>query len=311
MTNAISMKRVGASCVYAAVLPMVVLFATATVMSIPPDTHGIDTVTGRDLFRAHCGSCHFAKEGFPAHHGPNLHDIGRTAQNRKPNQTSAEYILESILDPSAFISPSGRPGMPPNVASDLAPDEIRNIVGFLAGQGAVPDYTEINNLEIPDRRRTESEPRRVSLHEMELAERVIREKAACLECHSFYNAPDGHLHAPGIFGVGLVDRKAISKSLTEPHRDINPKYACVTIVLNSGQTILGQLMATTDEEITLCTRDEANRLVVRQIPIAEIEKDDGQLQIHQSKTSLMPAGFDKVLTSEEIEAVITLIRQLN
>ncbi|MCA9211784.1 MAG: c-type cytochrome, partial [Planctomycetales bacterium] len=86
-------------------MPLVSFAGAVAVMSIPPNTQGIDIVAGRDLFRAHCGACHFAKEGFPAHHGPNLHDIGSKAASRRPEQTAAEYILESILDPSAFVAP--------------------------------------------------------------------------------------------------------------------------------------------------------------------------------------------------------------
>ena len=311
MIRPASKKRSVAWFVAAAVLPVSVFLGTGAVMSIPPDTHGVDTVVGRDLFAAHCSSCHFAKVGFPTHHGPNLHDIGRTAASRQPNQSAAEYILESILDPGAYISPSGRPGMPANVASDLAPDEIRNIVGFLAGKGAFPDYAEIHRLDIPDRRRGRSELTLVRRADMELAERVLREKGACLECHSLHNLPDGQIYAPGLFGVGLVDSQTLLTSVTDPQREIKPKYQSITVALADGRLVAGRLMAKTETELVLCTRDANNRLVVRQIPTSEVEVDDGQLQVYESRESLMPTGFDKLLTREEIEAVITLIRQLN
>ena len=292
-------------------LPVGTFLVAATVMSIPPNTRGIDIVVGRDLFRAHCGSCHFAKVGFPAHHGPNLHDIGKTAATRRPNQSAAEYILESILDPSVFVAPSGRPGMPPNMAAELDPKDVRNIVGFLASCGTFPDYDEIMGLDIPDRRSDQTEPTLIRRKDMELAENVLREKGACLECHSLYSVPEGKIYAPGLFGVGLNNKEALHESVLDPHREITPNYESVTVVLENGQVTSGQLMSRDDERLVLCSRDEQNRLVLRDIPLSDVEMEDGQPQILESKISLMPTGFDKILTSEEIDALINLIRQLN
>ena len=293
------------------VLPLAVFFITAAMMSLPPNTRGIDIGAGRDLFRSHCGSCHFARVGFPAHHGPNLHDIGRSGATRRPNQSAAQYILESILAPAAFVAPSGRPGMPENVAAALDPEDVRNIVGFLASCGAFPDYDEIKRLDIPDRRDPHIEPTSIRLEDMRLAEHALREKGACLECHSLHNNPEGRIYAPGLFHVGLDDKRALRESLLNPHKEINPRYASVTVSLENGQLASGQLMSRTDVQLVLCTRNEQNQLVLRNIPLDEIETEDGQPQILKSQTSLMPTGFDQVLTSEEIDALINLIRQLN
>ncbi len=292
-------------------LPLGTLLVTSGVMSIPADTRGVDIAAGREQFTVHCAACHFARPGFPAHHGPNLHDIGRSAGSRRPNQSAAEYILESILDPSEFVAPGGRPGMPPTVAAELSPTEIRNLVGYLASCGAFPDYDEIRNLEIPDRRSGETGPRVIRREDMELAENVLRDKGACLECHSLYSVPEGQSFAPGLFGVGLNDSRALHESVTDPHKEIPEKYRSVKVLLANGQFVTGQLVSRTAERLVLCTRDEQNRLVMRDIPLAEIETDQGRPQIQESTTSLMPEGFDKTLTRGEIEAVINLIRQLN
>lgn len=292
-------------------LPLGAFLVTVAVMSIPMNRRGIDIVSGRDLFRSQCGSCHFARVGFPAHHGPNLHDIGKSGATRKPNQSAAEYILESILDPSAFVAPSGRPGMPPNVAAELDPDDVRNIIGFLASRGAFPDYDEITSLDIPDRRIEQTEPGLIRLKDMQLAENVLREKGACLECHSLYSVPECKIYAPALFNAGLKNKKTLHESVLEPHSEIKLNYASVTVVLESGQVASGQLMSQNDERLVLCTRDEQNRLVLRDISLADIEREDGHPLILESKVSLMPAGFDEILTSKEIDAVINLIRQLN
>jgi putative heme-binding domain-containing protein len=310
MNKLLSMKVV-TWCALSMAIPVGTFFITGGIMSIPPDTRGIDVVSGGELFTVHCGSCHFAKIGFPAHHGPNLHEIGKTGALRRPNQSAAEYILESILNPSAFVAPSGRPGMPPNVAAELDPHDVRNIVGYLASCGAFPDYDEIMSLDVPDRRSDETEPALIRLKDMQLAEHVLREKGACLECHSFDSAPEGAIFAPGLFGVGLTNEKSIRESLLDPHREIKPKYALVTVLLVDGKIVSGQLISRTDERLVLCTKDEQNRLVLHDLPLADVETEDGQLQIRESKISLMPDGFGKSLTPEEINAVINLIRQLN
>ncbi|MCA9138720.1 MAG: c-type cytochrome [Planctomycetales bacterium] len=292
-------------------LPLATFGTTLAFMSVPPNTRGIDLDSGGELFSVHCGSCHFAKVGFPAHHGPNLHDIGNTGALRRPNQSAAEYILESILDPAAYLAPSGRPGMPANVAAELAPEEIRNIVGYLASRGAFPDYDEILGLEIPDRRSAAAEPTLVRHADMELAERVLREKGACIQCHSLDNSPEGAVFAPGLFGVGLGNAKAVRDSIIDPHRDIHPRYKMATVLLASGQIVSGNLVSRDDDRLTLCTKDSQNRLTMKEISLADIEHNNGQPVIKESQVSLMPEGFDKSLTEQEIDAVINLIRQLN
>ncbi len=292
-------------------VPLVTLLATTGFMSIPPDTRGIDLVAGGDLFRTHCAACHFDKVGFPAHNGPNLHDIGKFAATRKANQSAAEYILESILDPAVFVAPGGRPGMPPNLATDLDPEELRNLVGYLASRGAFPDYEEIAKLDIPDRRGQTSEAILVRREEMQLAEHVLREKGSCLNCHSLYSVPEGQAFAPPLFGAGLRDSKAIYQSLVNPHQEIKPRYKSVNVVLTDGTIVSGQLISRSDEQLVLRSSDAKNKIDFHEIPLADVETEDGQPMIVESKTSMMPEGFDKSLSRAEIDAVIKLIQQLN
>jgi putative heme-binding domain-containing protein len=297
--------------VLAVLLPIVVFFTTAGVLSIPPNTQGVDIVEGRDLFRAHCGSCHFAKVGFPAHHGPNLHQIGRTGAARKPGMTAPQYILESILDPTAFVAPSSRPGMPRNVGAELPPDKLRNIVGFLASCGAYPDYSEIVRLEIPDRRTGADDSTIVRREEMELAEKILQDKGGCLNCHSRYHVPESQVFAPGIFNVGLSDRQQLHQSIVDPHREIKAGYHSVSVVLQNGKVVTGRLLARTDAELTICVVDQQNQPTLQRVAVADVEVEDGQPVIEESKISMMPSDFDKVLTEQELTALITLISQLN
>jgi hypothetical protein len=197
------------------------------------------------------------------------------------------------------------------MGAELDPEELRNIIGFLASCGAFPDYNEVRKLEIPDRRSKETEPTLIRLADMQLAVHVVREKGACLECHALYNLPEVRIHAPGLFNAGLKNKKTIHQSVTDPQSEIKDGYSSVTVLLESGEVVSGQLLYKTDQELVLCTRNEESRLVFRNIPLADVEEEDGQPQILESKTSLMPTGFDQLLTSEELDAVINLVRQLN
>jgi hypothetical protein len=81
--------------------------------------------------------------------------------------------------------------------------------------------------------------------------------------------------------------------------------------LDNGQVVSGKPISQTDEQLVLLTRDEQNRPVRREVAISEIETEDGHPMILDSETSPMPTGFPQLLTSEELTAVISMIRQLN
>lgn len=292
-------------------IPLGVWAATVGIMSIPPSQGSVNLADGHETFKTHCAACHFAKGGFPAHHGPNLHDIGRVGASRRPNLTAAEYILESILDPDAFVSPSSRPGMPNNVAAELSPEAIRNVVAFLASCGAFPDYDKIASLEIPDRRSDQTEKISVRLKDMDRAVHILQEKGSCLQCHSLHNHPEYQVFAPGLFGVGLTDKTLLKQSIVDPNKIVLPHFRSVNVILQSGDRVSGRLISRNESRLVLFTRDKESRVERREIPLSEVETEDGQPLILESKVSLMPTGFDKILTHEEIEAIITLIRQLN
>jgi putative heme-binding domain-containing protein len=225
--------------------------------------------------------------------------------------TAAQYILESILDPAAHIAPSSRPGMPPNVAAELPPDEVRNIVAFLASCGARPHYEDIVQLEIPDRRTDASQRTAVRREDMELAEQVLRDKAACLSCHSLHHVPESKVFTPGIFGVGLADKQRLRESVVNPSKEIKPHFRCVRVTLASGRMLTGHLMSRDEQQLLLCQRADDGQLVTCTIPLADVEHQDGQPLVEPLSQSLMPTGFDQLLTPAELDALVTMIFQLN
>lgn len=292
-------------------LPLGVWSLTVALMGGPRSDGRVDLAGGRETFRTRCASCHFAIEGIRGHHGPNLHNIGKLAASRKPGSTAAEYILESIVDPSAFVSPMSRPGMPRNTIMGLGQAEIRNLIAFVASRGAVPNYDEIISLDIPDVTDDETQNVEVSLGQMVQAEQIMRDKGRCLECHSVHNRPEYKVFAPGLFGVGLMDPELIRESIIHPNKVVSPVYKSVNVLLTSGNVVRGKRLFQTDEELTLLIVDAQNYTERRVIPLEEVEEEDGKLQILESRQSTMPAGFDELLNEDEMKAVVALIRQLN
>jgi hypothetical protein len=201
--------------------------------------------------------------------------------------------------------------MPRNVASHLSPEELRNVVAFLASLGAFPDYKEIVHLEIPDARRPTPERLHVKRHAMELADHVMREKGQCFECHAMHSHPEYRVFAPGLFGVGLIDRKSIHDSLVKPHAKLTPNYAQTSVTLKRGTVVTGQLISRHPEHLVMAVWDGRGRLIPQRIELADVSQADGEFLIEPSDQSPMPAGFEQSLSQEEQDAVITLIQLLN
>jgi mono/diheme cytochrome c family protein len=284
--------------------------ATVGWISRPPATGGIDVVAGSGTFRDRCGACHIVEKGISTHHGPNLYDIGKVAATRKPPLSAAEYILESLLDPDAFVAPTNHRGMPKNLATKLSPEEIRNVVGYLAGRGAAPDYQQIRELNIPDLRPTGT-TRVIRRDQMELADHLLSGRATCLECHSRYRNAEYLVFAPGLFSVGLSDPALVRESIVDPSKQIAPMHQSVNVVLADGREISGKLISRTDDQLLLLSRNARNEWVPMQIPLASVEQEDGQPLVEPSPLSPMPTGFEQLLSKEELDAIVTMIEQLN
>ena len=284
--------------------------ATVAAMSIPPATQGIDLAAGSGTFRDHCGACHIVEKGISTHHGPNLYDFGKIAGTRKADMTAAEYIWESIRDPEAFVAPENRHGMPRNLATVLSPEDIRNVIAYVISRGGSPDYEEIRNLEIPDLRE-DSVVRTIRREDMELAERTLRERGGCLQCHALYRNAEYTVFAPGLFGVGLSDAQLVRESIVDPNKVVAPIHLWVNVFLNDGKMVSGKLISRTDDRLVLIARGSDNQLVRHDIAMADVESEDGEPLIVPSETSPMPTGLDKLLTEEELDVLVTMIQQLN
>lgn len=292
-------------------VPLLVWLGTVAALSWHPAEGNIRIAAGEAKFRDYCGACHIVEKGITTHHGPNLYEIGKVAGSRKPGMNAATYILESILDPAAFVAPSNRAGMPKNIARDLSPNEIRNIVAFLASRNAKPRYEDILALEIPDYRDSSRPLKVVGREQMELAEHVLRDKGGCRQCHALFRNAEHLIFAPALFAVGLKDSELVRQSIVDPSKDVPPAYSTVNVALQNGRVVSGRLLSRNDERLLLAVRDDQGYLIQETVPMSDVETEDGQPAIVSTNVSLMPSGFQDLLTAEELDALVNLIDQLN
>ena len=78
-----------------------------------------------------CGGCHTIDGLSAGTVGPNQSNIGSVAETRIPGMSAEDYVLESILDPSAFVVDDFPDDvMPKNYNELLASEEITDLAAF-------------------------------------------------------------------------------------------------------------------------------------------------------------------------------------
>lgn len=101
-----------------------------------------------------CAACHgdINVEGSNAV-GPWLGNVAETGAAYLDGYTAADYVYESILNPSAFISPecptgpcAGPPsGMPANFGTRMTPQDMADVISYLLGTTEFESTAEITN----------------------------------------------------------------------------------------------------------------------------------------------------------------------
>jgi cytochrome c oxidase subunit II len=91
---------------------------------------------GRTTFAdAGCGGCHaFGPAGTDAEIGPSLDNLAADAE--AAGVPVAEFVRQSIVDPSAVLADGYQDGvMPKDFAESLTPEQLDALVGYLSGEG--------------------------------------------------------------------------------------------------------------------------------------------------------------------------------
>jgi cytochrome c2 len=169
---------------------------------------------GKDIFqgKGSCNVCHLEVGG----RGPNLEGIGFTAGTRKPGMISKDYLMESLVQPMAYVVKGFEPIMPPadKPPVSLNKGELLSVVAYLQGLGGVvtivPD-------DIPERAFTPVKGVEVMFTKGDIAAgRQVFDEKGCTICHKTVEEEGAEL-APNLFDIGTrADIREIRESIIDP-----------------------------------------------------------------------------------------------
>jgi len=123
--------------------------------------------------------------------------------------------------------------------------------------------------------------------------------AACAACHRVGN--EGALIGPDLTKVGKMRApRDLLEAVIYPSASFVRSYESYTIATSSGQVYAGIISRETTDSVFLRTPQREEIRIAR----AEIE------QIAPSKVSIMPQGFDKLLTKNQLRDVFAFLQSL-
>jgi putative heme-binding domain-containing protein len=269
----------------------------------------VDWDDGPYIFLEHCASCHSVDASGDRRYGPNLANLGLEAGARVSGLSAEEYVLQSMSDPAAFLTPGWHDPMPQTAAARLSPSAAVNVAAYLLSLGSTPDFRRLLRL-----RDSLALPAPASGHAPDLAtieagRKLFFTKGDCLKCHALRELPGAGFQAPELRGVGRFGEEFLRESIEHPSRQIRTGYENWNIRLENGDTVLGRLLEKTDSHYRLLTFDFAGNLEVVEIQISTIARDaQGEPDARVSKVSAMPDEID--LSEPEIAAIVSYLSTL-
>ena len=120
----------------------------------------------------------------------------------------------------------------------------------------------------------------------------------CSVCHKV--GDQGHQVAPDIVSVVNKSPDDLLIAILDPNREAQPNFTQYTVITKAGKVFNGMITDETGASLTL-RRAEGKQDVIRRADIAELVS---------SGKSLMPEGFEKELSPEQIRDIIAFVKSL-
>ena len=120
----------------------------------------------------------------------------------------------------------------------------------------------------------------------------------CSACHRLDDV--GFDIGPSLAAIKNRGPEAILLNVLDPNREVNPQYVNYIAVLNDGRTLTGIVAGETATGITLKRADNATDIVQR----ADLE------ELQSTRQSIMPEGFEKQLSKQDMADVIAYLMSL-
>lgn len=270
----------------------------------------LDREAGAKLFVERCQSCHSVNGAQATKMGPSLAEIGRDAATRKPGFTAAQYLLESVVEPEAYRDPKATGEMPGKVADGLSDQQILNLVTYLSGLGAEPEYGELVRLKVPPRTSKGADLAIANLDEAERGRQLFLGKAQCSTCHGLVKNPGYDLLAPGLLDIGRHTREYLTQSIVKASANLVQGYAAVTVHPKDSDPVTGRMLSQDATGLTLIMKSPTGTIEVRRYAVPELEPFPETGLLHEvSPVSAMPE-FDKALTADDVKDLVSFLQQL-
>ncbi len=279
---------------------------------------------GESVFwgKGKCHTCHAIGSRGASIRGPNQGEsgptglaIGARAEERARERakatgkpfTATDYLVESLLDPGAYVVQGYKNEMPNPMRPPirLNPEEVKAVIAYLQSLGGIVDVAAIKlpaGLAAQVSQGGAEEVRLYLRGDPKKGEELFfnpESNAACAKCHAV-NGKGGTV-GPELTGVaGTRDTRFIIESILEPSKEIASGYEPILVITKDGQYLTG---------------------IVKREDATTIEIADSQAQVHRvaksqmekkapQKTSLMPENFKEILTVEELHDLLAYLQTL-
>lgn len=282
----------------------------------------ITIADGEEIFwgKGRCHLCHRIGERGYALRGPNLGEsrdgkiIGARAHDRAQQlrlASGAEYLIQSLIDPGAFVVPNYKNEMPkiyePPIA--LSPVEIKAVALYLQSLGGTPQSHKIKLPEIAYGAQDKSNDfAKMKFQGDAAAGRSLFFDAAtgsaCSSCHIGLNEngnPEGGRLGPDLTAIAAYRTlEHIYWKIIRPDSNVVSGYEEALIKTTSGQIYIGRIADETAETIIL------------------IEKNDNKIHIPKEKiaartvqpTSMMPGNYKDLFSDEQLRDLLAYLLTL-
>lgn len=301
--------------------PSVVPTPSALSTSITSPVGGEPTpAAGEALFwgKGRCFTCHSVGDRGGERRCPNLGAqdglpaIGARAASRAADVTAKQgrtltatsYLVESMLDPSAYVVDGFKPEMPAVMKAplSLSADEVRAIVTYLQSLGGTADAAAIELPASVSATGAAAEPWKPYLPgDAVRGERLFFDPAGpgCAACHKV-GEKGGEL-GPELTHVGGVRSGAeLVESILEPSARIAAGFEVTELRTREGVTLLGRVVAEDESSVIVASAGDARQTIAKADVVARTPRVE----------SLMPAGFATRLTVADLSDLLAYLSSL-
>jgi putative heme-binding domain-containing protein len=280
---------------------------------------GVNPEAGEAIFwgRGKCSTCHSVGSQGSAVRGPNLADLFTIAGERtkeraargKEGMTPTDYLVESVIDPSAHIVQGYPDGVMPIVYKPpigLSLEDIQAVIAYLQTLGGEFNATGIRlpaGLVATAETAEAGEPWKPYMEgDPETGREVFFKPGGappCSTCHIVKG--EGGILGPDLSTIGgMQTPQYIVESILNPSAVIVAGYGQTSIEMNDGRTVVGFVKERAKSE-TILEDFSGQRVTIRK---EEVKKES------PVPVSLMPPVYGDLLTVRQLHDLLVYLMSL-